>query len=349
VGPCAGFAVAVLGLAAACVEPDAGAADRAPLSLGERRELEAAEAVVAADLDGDGIDSLILVRDGVARWGGRQADLGGAVQVTARGDIDGDGLEEALVATGMARAHRQAPARLWSLDEQDAKLLWERKGERNQVTDLRVLGGRIWLVRFDDDRQSTGGWLLDGDPRQLEVAAKGALATRQLPLDDGGVLVARIYGDEPRSDGDLQLRRADGSRRGIPSLRGVRSLELAELDGQEAPELLVGDGWHYAYGERALARLRLLQGEEWQRGRTIAVFDDEYSVRQLEVAGRGSDARILALGSAKAHLLVRDGLGWADLVLGEVGETGNAVFARLAEGEGVAISGDPASWIALER
>ena len=344
-----GLAVATLGLAAACVEPGPGAGATLAFSLGERHVLDAAEALVAADLDGDGIDSLILVHDGVARWDGHQEDLGGAVQVTARGDIDGDGLEEALVATGMSREQRQAPARLWAFDEREARLLWERNGKRNQVTDLRVLDGRIWMVRFDDDRRSLGGWLEVGEQPALQAVAQGALATRQLPLANGGVLVARIYGDEPRSDGDLHLQRADGTRRLVPSLRGVRALVLAELDGQGTPELLVGDGWHYAYGERALARLRLLQGEEWQRGRTIAVFDGEYSVRQLEVVGRGAEAWILALGSEQAHLLVRDGLGWGDLALGEVGETGNAVFARLAEGEGVAVSGEPASWIMLER
>lgn len=52
--------------------------------------LDDADAVAAADLDGDGADALLLILGDTLRWPGGEATLGGAVQAVARGDTDGD-------------------------------------------------------------------------------------------------------------------------------------------------------------------------------------------------------------------------------------------------------------------
>jgi hypothetical protein len=319
-----------------------------PARLGTPEELGPADAVGAADLDGDGADSLVLVHDGIARWDGNEQELGAIVQAVARGDVDGDGLEELILACGMGRGQPRAPARLWLLDAGGARLVWEREGQRNQITELQVLAEGPWMAAFADGKRVEGGWLRPAEPTwTFEPLHVAAMATRQLPVA-GGVLAGRVYGDEPRSDGDLALFVGE-QRTQLPTLRGVRSLALADLDGDGVAELLVGDGWHYKYGTEARARLRMLRGADWQRGRAVASFDDEFTVREIEVVGTGPDAWLLATGSSRAHVLVRDGLGWQDLPVGSVGETGNAVVAHRPGGAGVLLSGDPARWIPVQR
>ena len=316
------------------VSPEVGCSDNL---------LGSADAVAAADLDGDGFDDAILVSRGVARWGEQQVDLGGSVQQVARGDVDDDGLEEALLATGMSRGQPDAPARLWAIGSDGAELLWERRGERNQVTDLRWVG-RIWLAAFSDARRVEAGWL---DAGVFTAVSSGALALQHLPWGQD-VLVGRIYGDEPRSDGDLVRVGPDGSRQVLPSLRGVRDLELADLDGDGADELLVSDGWHYAYGKQAVARVQLLRGPDWSESRTIGFFPGEYTVDGLQVHGAGLSACVLARGNDRVHLLQRDALGWRDMDLGPVVPGGNAVFFQQEDGLRVLLPGEPSHALCLK-
>jgi hypothetical protein len=268
--------------------------------------------------------------------------------VVARGDIDGDGREELLLGCGMGRGRPRAPARVWLIDQAGERLVWERNGLRNQISELRVESGAVWLGTFADGKQVEAGWLRPGEPSwSFEPLLSVALGTRQLPVD-GGVVVGRIYGDEARSDGDLRLHRGQASEL-LPSLRGVRSIAGVDLDGDGDRELLVGDGWHYKYGTNAVARLRLLDGEAWQDSRALATFDGEFSVREIEPFGRGAQAWVLATGSESAHLLFRDALGWRDLTVGRVGEVGMAVVAARDGKPGVLLSGEPARWIPVER
>jgi hypothetical protein len=300
--------------------------------------LDAADSVVAADLNGDGLDEILLIQDGTLRWSGKTHDLGGAVHAVARGDTDGDGKEEALIATGTSRERRDAPARLWRVRAEAAELLWEQRGPRNQPTSLAVLGGRIWLNTFSDDRKVSGGWVEGGG---LTVVQEAALATAMRPLGDG-VAVGRLYGDEPRSDGDLVLVGPSGTRR-LPSLRGVRAMTTADLNGDGHDELIVGDGWHYNYGERAQAHVALYAGPDYDGARTIALPAGDYAVDSLEVR----DGWLLVTGSRTVSVYRQDPLGWAPTALGAVNESGNAVFAKREGGLGVVVSGSPARWVAL--
>ena len=331
-------------LTAACAGADGPAASTLALRAGAATELGPADAVAAGDLDGDGRDSIVRVTDGVAHWDGQSATMGGRVQAVARGDVDGDGAEEILIATGMGRGARDAPARLYALDTDGAEVLWERAGERAQVTDLAVVDGRIWLAAFVDRWHVEAGWLVDG-----AVASQGQvrMGMQQRPLPDGGVVVGRLYGEEARSDGDLRLRRASGETV-LPSHRGVRALAVADLGGPDGPELLVGDGWHHKYGTEGDPRVTLYSGPDLTVSRTIAWLDGDYAARGFEVIGEGEGARVLVTGARSVALLQRDGLGWGRVAIGVVAETGNAVLVRDAGAMAVAISGTPARRVALE-
>ncbi len=320
------------GLFFACSSPNPGMV--AEESSGPSRvELSPADSVAAADLDGDGQDEWLLVVNGLLTWPGGEQNLGAAVHRVARGDLDGDGREEALLGVGMSRDYRQAASALWVVSAEGAAQVWTNAGPRSQVTDLRVIGGRVFLAHFEDRFTVTGGWLEGG---VLTAVHQGRLATQQLPMTEG-VVAGRVYGEEPLSDGDLVLHGVDGSRE-LPSLRGVRGLATADLDEDGDADLLVGDGWHYAYAEQATARVQVLEGPSWRDSRTVGFFPGDYSVDTLEV----KDGWILATGAREVHLLRLDALGWADSLVATVSEGGNAVFFRTDKGLGVLSSGSPA-------
>ncbi len=321
------------GPAAIQPDPGPGSDDRAAGELGP------ADRVGAVDLDGDGFDEVVLVADGVATWEGRVAELGGDVQVVRRADPDGDGRQVLLLGTGMSRRDRQAPTRVWAIGPDGAELLLERRSVRNQVADLRVVGGRVWAALFGVDKAVEAGWIVDG---ALEVIDTRDLAAAWLPLPDGRRIIGRVYGDQPKAPGDLRIVGPDRERI-LPTLRGVRSLTAADLDGDGHDELLVGDGWHHSYGRQALARVRLLEGPDWKAGRTIAMFDGDYTVWSTEVIG----GRILATSTSAVHLLERDPLGWSDREVAPMAEVGNAVAYRDVTGWWALVSGRPARLVPL--
>lgn len=318
--------------AGSALEP-ATAPQQAPVALGE------ATGVAAADLNGDGVDEILVFDTPMATWKGQS--LGGRFQRAARGDLDGDGTEEAVVATGQGRGVQEDAARVWALYEDRAELLWEQKGPRNQVTALHVEGGRVFVAAFVDARRVAGGFLTAG---ALQRDAEAHMGMQMRPWL-GGVAVGRLYGDEPRSDGDLSWTGPNGVSP-LPSLRGVRAMATGDLDGDGSEELLVGDGWHVAYGERAEARVRLFT-ETDDPGRTIAFLDGSYAVTDLAVLGAGPQARVLAGGTKGIFVLTRDGLGWRADRVADGSETGNSVFVQTRTGPAVAVSGSPGQLVAL--
>jgi hypothetical protein len=304
--------------------------------------LAPADMVGAADWTGDGLDERVRFVGEKAFWDTGTVDLGGAPQVIRRVHL-AEG-ERLLVGSGMHRGNRESLARLWSFGPEGAEKLWENDGVRNQVADVRVLEDRIYISRFTGQKEVRGGFLVDGDIRDVHG---GGLVTQQVPVAADGVLVGRVYGEKPRSDGDLRLIQG-GKAVQLPSLRGVRTLTLANLDADPEMELLVGDGWHYAYGQQAVGRVFLLDGPLWKNGRTLAMLDGEYSARSIEVAakltgGDPSTSGLLVTGTKKVHFLSRDALGWADRVVAPTTETGNAVLVRTPKGLAAWVAGNPKS------
>ena len=272
-------------------------------------------------------------------WSGRAAARNSErLQRAARGDVDGDGKEEALIATGIGRSDRDSPARIWAVGDDGVSLLIERAGPRAQVPELRVVDGRVWAALFGADNVVQAGWIQDED---LKVEQSAKLALRQVPSSQG-VVVGRVYGDQPKSDGDLTLHGAQGDTL-LPSHRGVRSMALGDLDGDGQEELLIGDGWHYAYGTQAQGRVAVLSGSDWSEIRVIAHFPQDYSAQEIEV----HEGRVLVLGTKNVHLLQRDALGWRDLVVAQTSEGGSIAWVQGAEGPAVVVAGDPTRLIPL--
>jgi hypothetical protein len=299
---------------------------------GATTTLDAAELVAAADLDGDGLDELISVSEGVLRWPGGEQAIGGAPARSARGVIDGR--EVALVATGMSRDHKGVPAQIWMVSSEGAELALDLPTARAQIPTLEVIDGKIWAALFRDTYTVEGGWVENG---AFTSVASGRLAEAQVPLGDQ-VAVGRVYGDEPRSDGDLILS-PSGTK--LPVFRGVRQLERADVDGDGDLDLLVADGWHSNYGAIADGRVLLLRGPDWTQGSVIAHLGADYTAESMDLQGND----LLVNGPLRTHLLRRDAVGWVDFDLGESG--GNAVFVTTPDGPAVWIAGDPSRLVML--
>ncbi|MEC7241274.1 MAG: hypothetical protein VXW32_08530 [Myxococcota bacterium] len=304
--------------------------------------LEAADFVAAADFDGDGVDERVRIWEDVLYWPGGQQALDAGVQVIRRGRLP-EG-ERVLLGLGMNRDHREAAAQVVSVGPQGPEVLWEEKGPRNQIADIRVHDESIHVTRFVAPKRVEGAYLRNG---VMESVHRDGLATQQLPLGDGEMIIGRVYGEAPRSHGDLRHGR-NGVFRALPSLRGVRSMALGQLDEDSDLELLVGDGWHYAYGEQALGRILLLDGPDWTSARTLGLLDGEYSARSIEVTSSlveqpGEQAGVLVSGTKKVHYFKRDALGWSSRVLGPTTETSNTVLIRTPRGLAAWIAGAPNS------
>jgi len=307
-------------------------------TLGPEEACGAAALVYAYDPDGDGIDELVRV-EGELRagtqlvWAGGAAPLPGHPQRALAVDLDGDGRQSLLLAVGAGPGAAGAPLQLLELGPAGLVERWRHGGPRGQATELRAVGGGVFLAHFDDERAVVGGFWTPGG---LEAPQRAHMGMRQAPLADGRRVIGRLYGEEPRSDGDLRLVRPDGQEERLPSLRGVRALTVANLDEDDAEEVIVGDGWHAEYGQRAIARLRLLDGPELREARTIAVIDGSYAVLDVTPVGSGAEGCLLAHASHGAALLCRDALGWAVQPLGPLGEAGNVALLRRADGLAVA-------------
>jgi len=312
------------------------------------KELAPADALVAADLDGDGKDELIVLANGRASWGSHNVDLGGRTQAVARGDVDGDGLEDGIVATGAGRGFRNAPARVWALRADGAAMLWEQNQGKNRITDLRILGGYVYVSVYGHNKVIEGGWLQDG---QFHATHQRKMAMQQLPLDDGIVALGRIYGDEPRSHGDLRIVQTGAPDRVLETRRGVRALSTGDLDQDGHDDLVVADGWHYQYGTQAEARLLVFRGPDFTDRRVLSEFPEDYTVNHIEfispIADRGP--RLLITASHHLHLVQKDSMGWKSTALTQLKETDQAVVWRDGHHRFVAITGHPPSILPLDE
>jgi len=304
-----------------------------------------ADNVVAADLDGDGTADLGTVSDGVLSIAGKSVKLEGSFQRAVR--MPRPGGDALVVATGQGRGHREAATRIIEVTQGETRTLWTHKGARNQVTDLRVVDGRLWIAAYSDARKVSGGWLTDGT---LEPLATAHMGQRQLPLDDGRVVVARVYGEAPKSPGDLSLYSPGGATVPLTSLRGARALAAVDLDGDGVDEVISGDGWHYAYGAEADPRVVVHSGPDLSQARVIAWIPESYAALDIVPINQGKDAALLVQGSQRAVVLQRDALGWATLDLGAISEVSD--MAVLDSGSDtvlrVAISGEGARVVTLE-
>ncbi len=365
---------------AAPTEAQATPADAGGAALAERRVADTFRDATAAPaspcdrlwsaaLVGDDADELLCARSNVLTVLGADGDgfrprlevTGtGLPNATWHGDRDGDGREEFLIAFGMGKGFATAPVKVLELDAEEAgggwwvRTLFEYTGPRPQVTALA--GPRVFLAHFTDKYMVQSGYLADDGTLGGVRARKMAMS--QLPLDADGdgrdeVAVGRLYGDEPRSDGDLSVGFGEAAEV-IATERGVRALAAADLDGDGRAELLFGDGWHFRYKDEGRARLNVARrGEDgrWQ-ARLIHEIAGDFAIMRIETRDVDGDGRPEVFASGNAEVLRLDlegdamGGSWTARSLGACGTGGEFAVVRRADGAfRVLTATDPVAWL----
>jgi hypothetical protein len=329
------------------------------------------ERLWSASLVGDEADELLCARSNVLTVLGADGDgfrprltvTGtGLPNAAWHGDRDGDGREEFVIAFGMGKGFATAPVRVLELDAEEGgggwwvRTLFEYTGPRPQVTALA--GPRLFLAHFTDKYTVQSGYLAQDGTLAGGRAKKMAMS--QLPIDADGdgrdeVAVGRLYGDEPRSDGDLAMG-FGASAEAIPTERGVRTLAAADLDGDGRDELLFGDGWHFRYKDEGKARLNVAQrgaDGRWQT-RLIHEIDGDFAVMRIEVRDVTGDGRPEVFASGNAEVLRLDLSGdplageWSARSLGGCGTGGEFAVVQRAEGAfQILTATDPVAWLDL--
>jgi thiol-disulfide isomerase/thioredoxin len=123
------------------------------------------------------------------------------------------------------------------------------------------------------------------------------------------IVVGRPYGDPPPDTttaiGDAFV--LDGTRRiPLPVTRGVSSVAVGDLDGDERDEIVVSDGWHANYGKLARCRIGIVsrQGDEWKY-ELVEDLEGHMRFEQIDLIDLNADGKPEIVGRAS----LRDALG----------------------------------------
>jgi len=290
--------------------PSPGLPDGPALPLGP------VEAFISGDLDGDGIDELMHVVDATLHTPNGPFPVKGRVVAQSTGRLTGDKTDTIVFAMGRSRSHRDAPTSLYVLDASGLKTIAVPKAEMSRVTDLQVSTLGVFVTVLGPQKKANSYAV---EKERLVPVLSSIMGLQQKKLNaKGTTAVGRLYGDEPRTHGSLEIIDALGTKRTVPTVRGVRSLTIADLNHDGINDLLVGDAWHYQYGEKAEARLAAYIGPNFDTRIDIGTIEDSYTVNQIFHFGEAPNNRVLAIGSSSAVVFQQTDLGWISTVVSQM-------------------------------
>ena len=301
-----------------------------------REDLRNSQKVACADLDGDGIDEAIFFDQDALYWKGNREPISGSIQVLERQKEDG--FDSLLIGTGYGKGHKDDPKSLQKLTKNGLETLYTANGNRNQIASIAPHKEGLFLSHFSNGTIVEGGWLKNG-----EIIGRSALnmAVQQFPLleNPDRIAIGRLYGDEPKSHGDLRILDKDQSIF-LPTRRGVRALQIVDLNQDGFSDILSSDGWHYQYAAQAQARIQAYFGPDFKDIRTLANFDQEYTINSIELHQNGQS--ILARGNQGVYLLQQSPWGYKSHFISKVKESDTAIFCYAPTESYILISGTPA-------
>jgi hypothetical protein len=362
-----GSAVANMSTASSAASPSQS--PRAPLPPlpdplpGQRTDITprvgSAIRVAVGDFDGDHDRELVVVdakQLRIVETGGREVaatPIAAGIQVLVARDIDGDGRDEILTGWGQSREHMDAKSRISLYRFQRGKLveevIAEPQAERNEVVAILPLADRLFVAYFDSKYMVTSAYAKRGAQGwQVDPIASVRMATSYAhgDLDGDGkpdLIVGRIYGDDKGIDGDAFLLAADGTRKPIPTTRGLRSLALVGSD------LFIGDGWHQNYGEHGRGLLTWVRGgSSALRSELIEDTPGQFGIDRILPASIGGGAALVTQGSHYVRVYVRRGETWRGLTIG--GAVRDVAVGDLdgKPGDEIVLLGDKSEIVKLE-
>ena len=268
-----------------------------------------ADVYFAVDFDGDGTDELVTIGNNQVRWSTHEQGVKGGLIGHAIGSLNGDTKESLVLLMGRTRENPEAKPEIIRVDGSELTRLYIGTSKLERLTDVRIGPKGVFATRMDPDKVARGGWVQDGKFRGVTESIMGL---QQAPLSDGSIAVGRLYGDEPRTHGGLEIHHPDAPPTILPTLRGVRSLEVMDVDRDGAEDLLVADGWHFRYGQDAQARLTLYRGPDFTDKRFITEIDSAYTIDSIHAVRTPSNhpQPILITTESDSYLLLPETVGW---------------------------------------
>ena len=332
---------------------------------GTRRDVSAfvgtAYRAAIGDLDGDGTREIVLVDPAqlrvVDRAGRAIASIAapsGANIVTTL-DVDGDHRAEIVVGWGMNREHKDAPAKvvLYRLakDRLVEETIFSPETTRAEIVailpwETNAIMVAYWeskyLVRSVVLRKGDSGWA----PTQI-ASLRTATTYVRGDLDGDGapdLVVGRVYGDAKGVDGDAFVLAPDGKRVPIPTLRGVRSLPIADGD------LFIGDGWHQNYSQSAHGRLAWVR--HTSAGFQAELVEDtagQYAIERIVPAKIDGRTALVTQGSQYVRVFTRTDHGWQGLSI--AGPARDIAIGDLdgVTGDEILVLGEPSVVVGLDQ
>ena len=281
------------------------------------------------DLDGDGKREIVLVDAKQLRVVDPSGHEIAAIPVT-RGiqalvvaDLDGDGRAEIVVGEGVTREHKETKAAftVYRLEHRGLveESVYAPDTPRQDVSAIVPMpdAGSVLLAYFDSKynvasliaKRTARGWAVStvASIRMATSYARGDVDGDGIP----DLVVGRTYGDASGTDGDAFVLAPGGRRIAIPSTRGLRSIAIADGDGDGRADVFMGDGWHQNYGEKARGLLTWARqvGSEFK---TELVEDTagQYAIEKIAPATVGGRLGLVTLGSSYVRVFQRPDDHW---------------------------------------
>jgi len=286
------------------------------------------EQLIAADLDGDGKDEFVAIKDGVLYWGTQSFPLSGAVIHHRVGQL-GEGIQESVVmVTGRSRKDPKALPTISKLNRDGFTHIYIGKDHSERISDIRIRPQGIFITRVGNNKMAEGGWWKDNS---FHHQSKAIMGLQQVPMPDGSIVVGRLYGDQPRQAGGLEIHRSSQEVQSLNTHRGVRTLEVFDLDRDGHDDLLVADGWHFKYGKEAQARLVFFRGPDFVDRRVLAEIDSAYTINAIEpiMLPSTKPTPILVTASDGQYILHPETVSWRVEKMPESTQNGAATVVEM--------------------
>jgi uncharacterized Rossmann fold enzyme len=252
---------------------------------------------------------------------------GGILQLLAT-DLDGDKRAELYAGWGQTRDHMTATAKItqyrWEKGKLVEDLVVAPTTSRQEVTALvPMLDNNALLIAYFDSKYMVSTTIATKGAQGWTTKAVASLRTATSyargDLDGDGkpeLVVGRVYGDDKGVDGDAFVLAADGTRKPIPSTRGLRSIAIIDTDRDGKGEVFMGDGWHQNYGQHAHGLLTWAKAEG-AMFKTELVEDTpgQYEIMKTLPATIDGKLVLVTQGSHYVRVFWRAGTAWKGLTI----------------------------------